>query len=215
MPGRDYHQAVWEAVPQGVSPSDAALREQLLLERARGLSGVADAPPRVLDLGCGDGHFAELLHRAGMSVVAADVAVEPLRRAREAHPDIDLCLLTPDAPLPFEDCSFDVVWAGEVLEHVADTQSWLSEVRRVLRSGGTLVLSTPDHGPLRRIAMALSRRRFEQCFDPRSDHLRFYTRQMLAALLSDFGFDTIVVRGAGGLPGARRVLFASAIRARF
>lgn len=215
MPGRDYHEAVWEAVPENASPSDAALRERLLLARVHKLSGVDEAPPRVLDLGCGEGHFAALLVKAGMSVVAADVALEPLQRAREAHPELDLCKLAPDAPLPFDDCSFDAVWAGEVIEHVADTQGWLSEVRRVLRSGGTLLLSTPDHGPLARIAMALSRRRFEQCFDPRSDHLRFYTRQTLAELLADFGFERIDALGAGGLPGARRVLFASAIRARF
>ncbi|MGN6373500.1 MAG: class I SAM-dependent methyltransferase [Solirubrobacteraceae bacterium] len=215
MPSRDYHEAVWEALPDNLSPSDAPLRERLLLAHARRLSGVDEAPPRLLDIGCGEGYFAALLVESGLSVVAADVAVEPLRRLRETHPHIDLCLLTPDAPLPFDDSSFDAVWAGEVVEHVADTQSWLSELRRVLRSGGTLLLSTPDHGLLRRIAMALSRRRFEQCFDPRSDHLRFYTRQTLAALLSDFGFERIDVRGAGGLPGARRVLFASATRARF
>lgn len=215
MPGRDYHEAVWEAVPDGLTPSDATLRGRLLLASARDLSGIGDAPPRVLDLGCGEGHFAALLARAGMRVVAAEMAVEPLRRARESHPDIELCLLTPDAPLPFEESSFDAVWAGEVIEHVADTRSWLSEVRRVLRSGGALLLSTPDHGPLTRIAMGLSRQRFERCFDPRSDHLRFYTRQALTALLSDFGFEAIAVHGAGGLPGARHVLFASAIRARF
>lgn len=215
MPGRGYHDAVWEAVPEELSPSDVALRERLLLARLPGLSGRDGEPPRALDLGCGEAHFAALLASAGMRVVAADVAVEPLRRAREAHPQLELSLLTPDAPLPFEDSSFDVVWAGEVIEHVADTHGWLSEVRRVLRSGGTLLLSTPDHGPLRRLAMAVSRRRFEQCFDPRSDHLRFYTRQTLIALLCDFGFERIEVRGAGGLPGARRVLFASVIRARF
>lgn len=225
MSGRDYHEAVWEAVPEGLEPSDAALRGRLLLAGLARI-GAADGgprdgesadvePPRVLDIGCGEGHFAALLVATGARVTAADVAVEPLRRARVAHPDLDLCLLTPDAPLPFEDRSFDAVWAGETIEHVADTQSWLSELRRVLRSGGALLLSTPDHGPLWRLATALSRRRFERAFDPRSDHLRFYTRQTLAALLADFGFERIEVIAAGGPPGARRVLFASAVRSRF
>jgi SAM-dependent methyltransferase len=156
-----------------------------------------------------------MLAQAGARVAAADVAEEPLRRARQAHPMLDLRLLEPEAPLPFEDCAFDAVWAGEVIEHVADTQAWLSEVRRVLRSGGLLLLSTPDHGPLLRLAMALSRRRFEEHFDPRSEHLRFYTRRTLGALLADVGFEGIELRAAGGLPGARHVLFASALRARF
>jgi SAM-dependent methyltransferase len=235
MPGRDYHEAVWESVPEGLHPSDAALRERWLLARVAQVEGPggeaprergeraarrecgarAGGPARVLDLGCGEGHFAALLARAGADVIAADVAEEPLRRAHQAHPTLELRLLEPEAPLPFEDRSFDAVWAGEVIEHVADTQAWLSEVRRVLRSGGALLLSTPDHGPLRLLSLALCRRRFEEHFDPRSEHLRFYTRRTLAGLLADFGFERVELRGAGRIPGARRVLFASAVRGRF
>ena len=52
------------------------------------------------------------------------------------------------APLPFAEDAFDVVWAGEVLEHVADVVGLLAEVRRVLRWGGTLLVTTPWHGRL-------------------------------------------------------------------
>ena len=113
------------------------------------------------------------------------------------------------------DGAFDVVWAGEVIEHVADTAAWMSEVRRVLRSGGTLLLSTPDHGPLARFALGLSGRAFDRHFDPRGDHLRFYTRRTLATLLADFRFEAVRLEGLGGPPGARRTLLASARRARF
>jgi len=60
-----------------------------------------------------------------------------------------------------------------------------------------------------------ARRAFARRFDPRSDHLHHYSRATLAALIADFGFEQIAVRGAGGLPGARRVLLASAVRSRF
>ena len=85
----------------------------------------------------------------------------------------------------------------------------------MLRSGGSLLLSTPAHGRLTMLALALSARRIDEHFDPRADHLRFYTRRTLARLLEDFGFERIDVRAAGGLPGARRVLLASALRSRF
>ncbi len=146
---------------------------------------------------------------------AVDVAAEPLRRARLRHPALDLRLVEPEAPLPLEDASFDVVWAGETIEHVADTAQWLSELRRVLRSGGLLLISTPEHGPLSRLWIGLSRAAFQARFDPRADHLRFYTRQLLAELLADFGFAEVTVASAGGLPLARRVLLASARRKRF
>ena len=107
------------------------------------------------------------------------------------------------------------MWAGEVIEHVADTAGWLSELRRVLRSGGVLLLSTPDHGRLRMLGWALAPRAFATHFDPRADHLRFYTRRTLSELLEDFGFQDVAVRRAGGPPGARRQLLASARRSRF
>jgi 2-polyprenyl-3-methyl-5-hydroxy-6-metoxy-1,4-benzoquinol methylase len=208
MPSRDYHEALWQGLPEGFEPSDFALRRSFLLEHVA-------TGERVLDVGCGDGRFAGELLDAGAQVLGIDVAEEPLRRARARHPELDVRLVPDAGPWQLEDSSFDVVWAGEVIEHVADTSAWLSEARRVLRSGGSLVLSTPAHDRLTLLATALSRRAFARRFEPRGEHLRFYSRDTLTQLLRDFGFQQISVRGAGGLPGAPRLLLAHAIRARF
>jgi len=217
MPAERHHDAVWQSVPEGARPGDLGLRRAFLLER---LAALADRTshgngPRVLDVGCGEGQLAAELERGGARVLGIDVAEEALRRARERHPGLELALVTERAPWPLADASFDVVWAGDTIEHVADTASWLSEVRRVLRSGGTLLLSTPAHDRLALLALALWPGRFDRHFDPRSDHLRFYTARTLRRLLEDFRFEDVRVRGAGGLPGARRVLLAAARRARF
>lgn len=215
MPTHAYYESLWEGVPEGLAPVHARLREGFLIERVARMCNEIGHPPKVLDVGCGEGHFSVALTREDVDVVAVDVAAEPLRRAIAHAPELDVRLVEPEGELPFEDASFDVVWAGEVIEHVADTSRWLSELRRVLRSGGTLLLSTPDHGPLSRLWMALSRSAFEERFDPRSDHLRFYTRRALTDLYVDFGFEDVDVVAAGGLPGARRVLLASGRRSRF
>jgi SAM-dependent methyltransferase len=215
MPSRAYHESLWEGVPEGLPPADVRLREGFLLGRVRAEGERLPRRPRVLDFGCGEGHFAALLSRAGAEVVGVDVAEEPLRRARSRNPGLDLLLVEPEAPLSIEDSSFDMVWVGETIEHIADTLGCLSELRRVLRSGGVLLLSTPAHGPLSRLWLGLSQRAFRERFDPRSDHLRFYTRRALGDLLADFGFEEMAVREAGGLPGARRVLLASGRRKRF
>jgi 2-polyprenyl-3-methyl-5-hydroxy-6-metoxy-1,4-benzoquinol methylase len=225
MVGSDYHESLWEGVPEGRGPPDMKLRRAFLLQGVRAAGACPGAPSghggrarpqgRVLDVGCGEGYFAAELAHAGLSVVGVDVAEEPLRRARARHPGLDLRVVPVEGDWPLPDASFDVVWAGETIEHVADTAGWLSQLRRVLRSGGTLLLSTPDHGRLAILALALSGRAFDAHFDPRSDHLRFYTRRTLRALLEDFGFHDVEVRGAGGVPGARRLLLASARRARF
>ncbi len=210
MPARHRDESLWESIPAGLEPQNFRRRLAFLLAHVH-------AGQRVLDVGCGEGRFAAALAGAGAQVVGIDVAEEPLRRARAQHPDLDLTLrlVAPEGPWPLEDASFDVVWAGETIEHVQDTAAWLSEVRRVLRSGGELLLSTPAHGPLTVLGLALSRRAFAARFDPRSDHLRFYSRATLTELLEDFGFREIELRGLGGTPGARRTLLATARRTRF
>jgi len=207
MRSPEYHEAVWEMLPEDLEPSDFALRRRFLLANVT-------AGERVLDVGCGEGRFAAELARAGAEVVAVDVAEEPLRRARMRHPELDLRLIDAAGPWELPDAAFEVVWAGEVIEHVLDTAAWLSEVRRVLRSGGVLLLSTPAHGRLTLLRLALSRRAFAEHFEPRGDHLRFYARDTLSRLLEDFGFESVQVRPAGGVPGARTVLLARAIRSR-
>jgi 2-polyprenyl-6-hydroxyphenyl methylase/3-demethylubiquinone-9 3-methyltransferase len=207
MPAPGYHQTLWESIPRGLEPPDCETRMEFLL------SCVAPGE-RVLDVGCGEGAFAAALAQAGASVVAVDVAEEPLARAREAHPELDLRLIDGEGAWELPDAAFDVVWAGEVIEHVADTAAWLSEVRRVLVPGGTLLLSTPAHGALTRLRLGLSARAFADHFDPRSDHLRFYTRGSLSALLEDFRFESVEVRRAGAWP-ARPLLLARARRLRY
>ncbi|HEX4188373.1 MAG TPA: class I SAM-dependent methyltransferase [Solirubrobacteraceae bacterium] len=207
MPTRAYYEERWQGLARGLEPSDLELRAGFLREHVA-------AGERVLDLGCGEGRFAAELERIGVSVLAADVAEEPLRRARELHPQLELCLLGADGGWELPDAVFDAVWAGEVIEHVADTAAWLSEVRRVLRPGGRLLLSTPAHGRLEMLRLALSPRALSEHFDPRGEHLRFYTRATLRELLEDFRFEAVDVRACGP-PWARRLLLARAVRSRF
>ncbi|HEX2702132.1 MAG TPA: class I SAM-dependent methyltransferase [Solirubrobacteraceae bacterium] len=118
----------------------------------------------------------------GAQVTGCDVAKEALRRARERHPGIEF--VQNGEELPFDVGSFDAVWAGEVLEHVQDVLGLLAEVHRVLRPEGQLIVSTPDHGPVKRLHVGISRSAFETTFNPRSDHVRFFTSHTLRTTLA-------------------------------
>jgi SAM-dependent methyltransferase len=193
-----WREAVWRAVPDDARPERFAARRAFLLAHVR-------AGDRVLDLGAGDGAFAAELLAAGCEVVAVDVAEEALRRARARAPGLDARRVEEGAPLPLDEDAVDVVWAGEVLEHVADVVGLLAEVRRVLRWGGTLLVTTPYHGRLSVAALAL-RGGFDEHFDPRADHLRFFTPRTLRAVLADAGFAEVDVGAVGGVPLLRHAL---------
>jgi ubiquinone/menaquinone biosynthesis C-methylase UbiE len=200
----DLHDSIWERVPTAARPERFELRRRFLTARV-------EPGEVVLDLGCGAGEFAAALLQLGATPIGVDVSGEALRRASERVPDVDL-RHWPAGELPVRDASIDVVWAGEVVEHVVDVAPWLSEVRRVLRPGGRLLLTTPHHGPARMLGLALSRRRFAAHFEPLADHVRFFSPQTLRALLDDFHFDVVELRSAGAAPLLRSTILVHAVR---
>lgn len=182
--------AVWDAVPAGAVPERFAQRCDWLLARVV-------AGHDVLDLGAGEGDFAAALAVNGARPVAVEVAGEPVRRARERHPGLDVRRAPLDGPLPLEDASVDVAWLGETLEHLADPVGTLHEVRRVLRPHGGLLATTPDHPPALLARLAADPALFAEHFNPRTDHLRFFNATSLRALASDLGFREVEIEGDG------------------
>ncbi len=197
---RDYYEELWQRLPDELEPPGRELRRAFLRDELR-------PGDRVLDLGSGAGEFTALMVEAGAEAVGAEVAQGAIDRACRNHPGLRFEFVPIDGPLPFEDNSFDVVWSSEVIEHVADTARWLSEVRRVLAVRGRLLLTTPSHGRLRIILHGL-----EPFSEPLGDHLHLYTRRSLSALLEEFGFREVSVRPVGGPPLLRRMLLARAVR---
>jgi SAM-dependent methyltransferase len=174
MPSR-YDDELWTTVPD---PADPPPRH--VVEFVRSLPRIGDA----LDLGCGDGRLTAELRADRIS--AADPSPVALERARRTLPDAEMVELTPDAPLPLADTAFDLVLCAATIEHVRDVQLLLSEVRRVLRPGGALAMTTPAHGRPTAVRAALLG--WGPMFDPLSPHLRFFSRRSLARLLEEMGF---------------------------
>ena len=185
-----YFERLWSELPDGV-PEHFARRRDFLL-------AALEPGSRVIDVGCGSGWFSGALAEAGFAATGVDVATEPLRRARERFPQLEL-VLAGEHELPFAANSFDGAWLGEVLEHVQDGIGLLEQVARVLVPGGRLVVSTPDHGWRVRLRLGVSRGAFERHFEPRADHVRFFTARTLVALLAVCGFEAIEARRERGL----------------
>ena len=104
------------------------------------------APPRakILDLGCGNGISARLLNQADFNVVGTDISPLFLEEAREWENSRLQYRICDVIELPFESGSFDVICSNELIEHLPDVETALTEMIRVVRMGGRIVLSGPN-----------------------------------------------------------------------
>lgn len=101
---------------------------------ARDLVPQARPGQTALDVGCREGEQSRWLEARGYEVTSIDVEKVYDRAS----------VVNADEPLPYADGSFDLVWCSEVIEHLQDPAASLAEMRRVLKPGGTLLLTTPN-----------------------------------------------------------------------
>ena len=96
----------------------------------------------VLYVGCGTGRNAEAIASKGHRLLGVDISPIAIERFRARGFDGEVCDL--NQGLPFAPSRFNLVFASEVIEHLADTKRFLIDAYRVLALGGRLILSTPN-----------------------------------------------------------------------
>ncbi len=151
---------------------------------------------RLLDVAAGSGIAAEALSAQGWEVAAIDISDELVAQVRARGLDARLHDLA-SGPLPFEDASFEAVFAGEIIEHLVDTTAFLDEVRRVLGPGGILVVTTPNLASLEnRLRLLLGRYPIWVEFALSDQgHVRAYTLPTLRTHLQARGFVVEAIAG--------------------
>jgi 2-polyprenyl-3-methyl-5-hydroxy-6-metoxy-1,4-benzoquinol methylase len=99
---------------------------------------------KVLDLGCGNGISARLLNQADFDVVGTDISPLFLEDAQTWENPKLRYRVCDVMELPFESESFDVICSNELVEHLPDVETALTEMMRVVCKGGRIVLSGPN-----------------------------------------------------------------------
>lgn len=162
---------------------------------------------RIVDLGCCRGQFlARFARYPGIQLEGLEIMADEMRQARERGISVSCHYInvfagrTMVARLPFEESYCDVVLAGEIIEHVVDTEGFLREVARVLVPGGAVVVSTPNILWWKNRYLLLAGR-YPDCLDYRLrygddfGHVRMFSPDTLRSLLEETGFADIRIVG--------------------
>jgi len=153
-------------------------------KRHKIITSMLDKNDDVIDIGCGSSKIIQDLPDA----IAYDLSMGKLRYLRQSN---KLLVCGNVMTLPFKDDVFDTVIFSNVIEHVPRCDSILSEINRILRAGGTLIVATPDYGKL-------TWRIIERIYDIvklrsgyRQAHISKYDLLSLTNILKENGFQIV------------------------
>jgi 2-polyprenyl-3-methyl-5-hydroxy-6-metoxy-1,4-benzoquinol methylase len=191
-------------VPASDSVGYVELNERPLGGHMRLVDLVGDGK-RVLDVGCSSGYLARPLVERGCSVVGIERDPTAAAAARAVCEEVIVGDVE-EIDLPFEPGSFDVVVCGDLLEHLRDPLRFLRRVRPLLRTGGRLVLTTPNvaNWTVRLRLLAGQWRYAERGILDRT-HVHFFTRTTLVETLRDAGYRVVELDFTAPLPMPRRL----------
>ncbi len=156
---------------------------------------LSETPGRMLDLGCSSARFSSDFIHLGWSVHGIDISrnqVEEAQKLRVKAKVHDISI-----GLPYEQSSFDLVFAGEIIEHLIDTDFFLAEINRVLEKEGVLIITTPNLASLEN-RWRLLRGKHPIWLDYKqglAGHVRAYTPRILKSQLQEHGFKIEVFTG--------------------
>lgn len=172
--------------------------------RDNGSGGSAIAPPSALELGCATGSYLLRLQQAGWTVVGVEPSPGASAMARAAGLTVHTGTLDDFDP---GDRQFDLAAAWMVLEHVPDPRATLRTLHRLLKPSGQLLLSIPNASCWETLCFG----RYWYGWEP-PRHLQHFSVRSVRRLLTECGFDSIVVqhqRNVSYIPGSLGLLIIS------
>ena len=166
---------------------------------------------RVFDLGCGNGSMSARMHAFGLNVTGVDPSTSGIAYAKANHPQ--LCVESGNA---YDDLAsrfgrFPLVVSLEVVEHVFDPRRYARTLFDLVEPGGTAIVSTPYHGYLKNVALAIAGKmdsHFTALWD--GGHIKFFSIRTLGILLREAGFTDLSFNRIGRIPVLAKSMMAVA-----
>lgn len=167
---------------------------------------------RILDIGCGNGSLSNFIAQQGHEVVGVEESESGVNIAQQSYPDCKFIAASIyDFPYDQLENSFDIIISTEVIEHLPYPRELAKVAKRCLKNDGTLILTTPYHGYLKNLALAVTGKldsHFTALWD--GGHIKFFSVKTLSALLLEQGFTDLQFKFAGRYPFLWKSMLVSA-----
>jgi len=190
--------AYWDGDDQKAIYLQDGIRQTFVQEFHRRLQAIERFQPcrgRLLDVGCGIGHFLDTARARGWTVKGLDISTAASQAAHEAY-GLTVRVGTLESA-PFVPAAFDVLTLWDVIEHIRRPVENLQAANRLLRMGGILAMKTPNEGSLFKwLARAMYRLFGERAafllkYVYYIPHYFSYSEQTMSRLLARGGFEVI------------------------
>lgn len=161
--------------------------------RMQKIKKLIGAGKHVLDVGCEDGEIAKILKENDNHVEGIEISKPAVRLAKKRGIKVYEMNLESEWTRKITK-KYDLVFAGEVIEHIYDTDKFLENIRRVLKSSGELIITTPNLASLgRRILLFLGHNPLTEVSLSKTNagHIRYFTFSSLEKLLDIHRFKTV------------------------
>jgi 2-polyprenyl-6-hydroxyphenyl methylase/3-demethylubiquinone-9 3-methyltransferase len=164
---------------------------------------------RAFDLGCGNGCTANMLSELGFAVTGVDPSETGIAQANAAFPHLKFLVGSAYDPLAEKYGTFPLLVSLEVVEHVYAPRDFATTAFDLLQPGGMALISTPYHGYLKNLAIALAGG-FDRHFTSLTDggHIKFWSKETLSTLLREAGFADISFLRVGRVPSLAKSMIA-------
>ena len=166
---------------------------------------------RIFELGCGNGSITNQFSKLGYKLTAVDTSQSGIELAKHAYPNCQFEVGSAYDDLADRFGRFDCVISFEVVEHVFSPKKYAETLFDLTNSGGVAIVSTPYHGYLKNLCLALFNK-FDSHFNPlwEGGHIKFWSKNTLSVLLKDSGFKEIQFINVGRTPLLAKSMIAIA-----
>jgi len=203
MDASQYNESIFEEGRFGEQYDKLSeLRTMKIIELLKGFKG------EFLDIGCGDGAMALQIKNSlkcrveGIELVEKNVKAAQAKGLKVTKVDLNR------EKLPYNDSTFDGILAGEVIEHIIDSEGFLLEAKRILKKDGVLILTVPNvaawynrfllmFGYVPHWVESGTKKAYGTPFGKVNGHVKAFTKKSLVQMLDDYEFKVVKINGSG------------------